>query len=701
MQVLKSCRFFFTGLGLALTLANTCGAAPGELDEIIVTAALRSTPETLYAGSATVLGADTLHAAGQRNFEDVIALVPNLNWAGDTSLPRYFQIRGIGELEQYQGAPNPSVGFLIDDIDFSGLGGISTLFDIDQIEVLRGPQGTLYGANALAGLIYVRSAEPSQDFGGRAELEVGDYGTRSVGAVLTGPVENLDSAFRLAAQRYTSDGYYRNAYLGGANTDRRDELTLRGRWRYQPGDALRIDLSLLRVQINNGYDQWAIDNSRTTQSDKPGIDAQYSTGVSARATWSAWSAATMTAIATYANTAVNYDYDGDWGNPQLWAPYTFDYTEDQIRHRSTRSLEVRVASTPASGGLAWLFGAYGRDLRERLTDTSAGTYVDPFDSTQDSVTLNILQSEYQARNTALYGQLDGDLAAHARWSIGLRGERRTASYQDSTPNTFGPSDELWGGHASIDYALTQSQHLYALLSRGYKAGGFNLSQGLPSAERLFGPESDLNIEIGDKLQPAGGRLNADWALFYMQRRSLQLLTGTQLVADDPNTFIYYTGNARSGFNEGIESNLEWRMTPRIGLGASAALLQTRYHGFVQNGVTLPDRALPHAPAWQAAVHVEWRDPRGPFARVDVTGLAGFYFDMPPNPTRSSAYGLVNGKFGWRSGSREVALWIRNALNKDYRVRGFFFGDEPPDFNNKLYTQLGDPRNVGVQVTVGF
>ena len=91
-------------------------------------------------------------------------------------------------MEQYQGAPNPSVGFLIDDIDFSGLGMAATLFDVDHIEVLRGPQATLYGANALAGLIYVRSAEPADRFDGRVELDAGDYGERSYGAVVTGPV---------------------------------------------------------------------------------------------------------------------------------------------------------------------------------------------------------------------------------------------------------------------------------------------------------------------------------------------------------------------------------------------------------------------------------------------------------------------------------------------------------------------------------
>ena len=139
----------------------------------------------------------TLRDAGQQHFEDVLPLVPNLNWAGDTSRPRYFQIRGIGELQQYQGAPNPSVGFLIDDIDFSGLGSAATLFDVDHIEVLRGPQGTLYGANALAGLIYVKSADPSDTFGGRAEFDAGDYNERSYGAVLTGPVSS--ARFRLQA----------------------------------------------------------------------------------------------------------------------------------------------------------------------------------------------------------------------------------------------------------------------------------------------------------------------------------------------------------------------------------------------------------------------------------------------------------------------------------------------------------------------
>jgi outer membrane receptor protein involved in Fe transport len=699
---------FFAALASAAPAIATGGTSDSQLDEIIVTATLRPVPLAELPGSVSVLTDATLRDAGQQHFEDVLALVPNLNWAGDTSRPRYFQIRGIGELQQYQGAPNPSVGFLIDDIDFSGLGTAATLFDVDHIEVLHGPQGTLYGANALAGLIYVKSAAPADTFGGHAEFDAGDYAERSYGAVITGPVAALDSAFRLAVQRYTSDGFYHNAYLGRSDIDHRDELTLRGRWRYEPNDQWRVDLTLLRVQIDNGFDAWSIDNSRTTESDKPSADRQYSTGVSAHTTYTGLEPATLTAIATYAETNVNYGFDGDWGNPILWAPYTYDYTDNQVRHRSTRSLELRLADSPAQG-LSWLFGVYAFELREGFNDTSAGVYLDPFDATQDSASLTVVSSQYHSRSSALYGQLDGDLSAATRWSVGLRGERHTTHYDDATTNldapatanSFGPAYDLWGGHASLDTRISDGQHVYALISRGYKAGGFNLGPGLPANQLLFAPESDLNFEVGHKAQLQDRQLQIDTSLFYMARRAEQLLTGEQLVPDNPNTFIFYTGNARSGYNYGLESTLAWQAAPTLEFGGSLGLLRSLYRGFVQNGVELAARALPHAPDWQAALNATWRDPRGPYARLDVTGMGAFYYDLPPNGTRSHPYGLVNGKLGWETERWEVYLWGRNLLNKNYTVRGFYFGDEPPDFPNKLYTQLGDPRNFGVHLTARY
>jgi iron complex outermembrane receptor protein len=697
------------------SLATSPESEPA-LDEVVITGTFRPAAAQDVPASVSVLDARTLAEAGQQHLEDVLALVPNLNWAGDTSRPRYFQIRGIGELEQYQGAPNPSVGLLIDDIDFSGLGSAATLFDVDHLEVLRGPQGLRYGANALGGLIYAQSAEPADTVGGRVELGAGNYDERSYGAVLTGPVPALDSSFRLAAQHYQSDGYYRDVYLNRNDTDRRGELTLRGRWRYQPSDRLRVDLSLLHVQIDNGYDAFTLDGSRNTQSDNPGIDSQHSTGASLHLSLSgielAGSApATATVIGSYADTRVKYGFDGDWGNPRLWAPFIYDYTDVQNRQRTTQSLEVRLG-TNTEHGLNWLVGVYGLQLHESLNEDSAGIFFDPAEGGDvPPLSSTLTRSHFQSRTGAVFGELDGDLPGQWHWIVGLRGERWTASYADLVLNPdsahdFHPSNNLWGGAASLIRKLTPTASAYATVSRGYKAGGFNLSEPLLPGQIQFGPESNVNFEVGYKADLLEHTLRVNADVFYMRRRSLQVKTSEQLDPSDPNTFVLFTGNADSGFNYGLESDVQWQATQALTFAASLGLLQTRYHGFVQDEVALPDRALPNAPSWQAAVSATYRDPRGPFARVDVTGMGSYYFDLPPNSTTSKPYGLVNGRIGWEAQKWSASVWGRNLLDKRYPVRGFYFSDTPQDFLadppvNRLYTQLGDPRAWGVNVSYSF
>ncbi|HZO22229.1 MAG TPA: TonB-dependent receptor [Steroidobacteraceae bacterium] len=690
----------------ALALASPESEPP--LQEVVITGTLRPTSEQDVPASASVLDSATLEQAGEQHLEDVIGLVPNLNWAGDTSRPRYFQIRGIGELDQYQGAPNPSVGFLIDDIDFSGLGTAATLFDIEQVDVLRGPQGTRYGANALGGLIYVQSAAPQFTYGGRVELGAGDFGMRSYGAVLTGPVDELDSAFRIAAQRYTSDGFYHNAYLH-RDTDDNDELTLRARWRWRPSDQLRVDLTVLDVHIDNGYDAFSIDNSRTTQSDQPGEDVQHSTGVSLRADYTGLGPMTLTLIGTLANTGIRYGFDSDWGNPISWAPYTYEFTDNQRRDRHTHSLELRLAST-GEHALDWLFGLYALDLSEGFNDTSPGLYLDPFDPTQDAHTLAITTSHYHSRNEAVFGELDGALTRRWHWTAGLRAERRIADYHDLTTNlgepdathAFSPVDHMWGGDLSLQYRLAAEQRLYVQLARGYKAGGFNLGPGLPTDQLLFNPESDVNLELGYKADLAEHRVRIDADVFYTHRTGLQLQTGEQLVPQDPTTFILYTANAASGHNYGLESSLSWQPISLLELLASAGLLNTAYHGLTLDGERLPDRALPHAPSWQAALSSILTLRQGYFLRLDLSGKGSFYYDVPAlDPYASSAYMLLNAKAGVQRESWGANIWMRNVTDRRYTVRGFYFGDVPPDFPSQQYVQLGEPRSFGAQITYSF
>jgi iron complex outermembrane receptor protein len=716
----------------AATTAADATADPSQLQEVVVTATLRSMPAIDVPASVTVLPAQTLRDAGRANFEDVLALIPNLNWAGDTSLPRYFQLRGIGELEQYQGAPNPSVGFLIDDIDFSGLGTAGTLYDIDQVDVLRGPQPTRYGANALAGLIYMKSAEPTDTPYARVDLDGGDYGTNSQGAVVSVPVDSLDSGFRLAVQRYYSNGYYHNLYLNRDDTNRQDEYTVRAKWVYAPSDRLRIELAAMQIDIDNGYDAYAIDNSRNTESDQPGVDSQHSTGVSLHVHDRVGDDLKFTAIATYARSIIKYSYDGDWGNPGLWAPAAAvdQYSEIQNRDRWTRTLELRLG-TEVTQGLGWLVGFYGNQLDENLTDLSLGDYrslgapPDPVADQSDSV----IDSGYRARNVALFGELDGELAADLSWSVGLRGERWSASYRGTTtdfvgsntgytnaavtpnsiesvtPAVLNPADDLWGGHASLTYKLGADQSAYATVVRGYKAGGFNLSQGLLPGQLSFNPEADLNLETGYKADLLEHRLEINADVFYLYRHDAQIKTSFQSDPKNPDDFVFYTGNAASGHNYGLESDITWRAAERLTLGADLGLLQSYFEDFVQgpSGATTlsVSRELANAPHWQAAVNATYRDARGPFARIDVTGMGGYYFDLPPNETTSKPYGLLHAKIGWEAHRWSAYLSGRNLLNKRYPVRGFYFGDVPPNFPSAVYVQLGDPRTWVASVSVNF
>ena len=367
---------------VSLTTCLPRSAAADPIEEIIVTASFRDRPASELPASITVLDAQAVEALAVQHFEELIGAVPNLNWSGDGHRARYLQMRGVGELEQYQGAPNPSVGFLVDDIDFSGIGTIATLFDVERVEVLRGPQGTRYGANALAGLVYVQSAMPTPDWQGNVRLTAGDDNALAGGVALGGPLTTDGKLqFRASAHRFEADGFRDNPYLSRSDTNGRNETTLRVRLRWQAGDTVTVDLATFYANIDDGYDAFAIDNSYTMLSDKPGKDAQESTGASLRIELSGPEWATLTSITAIADSDIDFSFDADWGNDDSWAPVTYDYTSSSDRGRKTLSQELRLASTDAGrlfgGSTDWLLGLYLLDLEDDLRTVNLGEYFDP------------------------------------------------------------------------------------------------------------------------------------------------------------------------------------------------------------------------------------------------------------------------------------------------------------------------------------
>lgn len=663
-----------------------------DIDEIVVTADLRGRTIEELPASISVLDADQVEALSVQHFEELVSVVPNLNWSGDGHRARYFQIRGVGELEQYQGAPNPSVGFLIDDIDFSGIGTIASLFDIERVEVLRGPQGSRYGANALAGLIYMRSTSPNTERNGRLQLSAADDDAFSAGLAFGGSLDAGNRAlFRLSAQHHQSNGYRNNAYLDREDSNGRDETVVRGRLLLQPSESVDVNVAALYANVDNGYDAFSLDNSYTMLSDKPGKDAQESVGVSVRADYFGLEQMTLTSITAFADSDIEFSFDADWGNDDSWGPFTYDYISASDRARKTLSQEFRLASD-SSASLEWLAGFYAHRLEDDLVTINRGDYFDPFISFADSLD-DAFGSSYDATSVAAFGQIERQVSAQTRLSIGLRVERRSADYDDSAGLTEGPSETMTGGEISLSHDHSDALTSFISLSKGYKAGGFNLSV-VPDGRREFGEESLWNIEVGLKTAMLKDSLRVNAAAFLSRRDDQQVRTSFQLIPGDPASFVFFTDNAAQGETLGFEVDANWQISDEWQIYANLGLLNASFDKFVTPQVNLGGRGQAHAPRYTFAAGGAYRHPSGWFVRVDVSGKDEFYFDVS-HDQKSSAYELVNARIGFEADSWSATLWARNLFDTDYAVRGFFFGNEPPNFANTLYTRLGDPRQVGL------
>ena len=697
------CRKFRRIVGTAFVCAMSTVRAE-DLDEVlVVTSRLRDVAVDALPASVTVLPQETIARAGLQHFEDVMPLVPNLNWSAGTARPRYFQLRGIGELDQYQGAPNPSVGFLIDDIDFSGVGMPATTYDVEQIEVLRGPQGTAYGANALAGLVSIRTRDARPEFELRGEATAGDFGTWGGGGVIGGRIDDAgNAAFRLVTHHYGSDGFRRNAFLGRDDTNGYNEDTFRARLHWTPIEALELGFTAMLVDIDDGYDAFSIDNSRVTLADHPGVDRQRSAAGAVHVAWKGDAPFELRSVTTHADSKIGYGFDGDWGNDAAWSPYTpYDYTSHFARRRRSTSEDLRLVSKRSAddSGFGWIAGAYALDVGERN---------DQRDS-ESGVAYRLLTSDYRATNLALYGEIDWRAARRTVLSFGARAERRDADYHDrevlsGETSAFAPVDTMWGGHASLSFEESATRTWYATLARGYKAGGFNIGAAVPADRRRYEPEALWNAEAGLAWRAPDERWSTRTSLFYMRRESQQVATSQQLVPGDPLSYVFFTDNAARGRNYGLEASANWAVTRRLKVAATLGLLETAYLGYrtgdPARDAALDGRGQAHAPQYQYSLTLAYESPPGFFARADLQGVDDFYFDTS-HDQRSQPYRVVNLRVGYARERWSVAAFARNLFDEQYAMRGFYFGNEPPDFPDRRYVQLADGRLVGITLDFHF
>lgn len=681
--------------------------ASETIEEIIIKGDWRQTSADQEDSSVLVLDEEIIKSQPLKHFEQLSYLVPNLNFAASDSRARYFQIRGIGERSGYQGTPNSSVGFLIDDIDYSGQGGIATTFDLDQIEIYRGPQGSRIGANALAGLIYIKTKDPTDKFEGTSELTVGSYGTKSAGVAFGGPLKvNNDLSYRLVLRKDKSNGYRKNLYLNKSDTSRKDETTARLKIKWKFDDKTSVDFLVMQVDMDDPADIWTIDGSLNTLSDRPGMDSQKTNAYGLKV-FRALNGFEIQSLTSSTDTDVVFSYDADWGNPDSHAPYIYDYFSETLRDRSSFSQEFRLISDKSdflsNNLMEWVVGMNYLELKETNLKYDDGIYGDPADPYGPYASESSSSSSYKSENLSFFGNIDYLLSESARISLGLRMEDWKSKYSDSFGESFNPSNDMSGGKISLIKNIESESNIFISIAKGYKQGGFNLGLGLgedvSNKDLTYDPEFLTNYEIGINSKLMDSKLNIETVIFYSDREDQQVLISTQVDPTDPNTFSFLTQNAAEGVNHGLEINLDMQLTNDFNIFANLGILKTEIKNW-ESRLDLEGRSQAHAPERSYALGFNWALKSNTYLSADVTGKSEFYYSDSHN-NKSKSYNLMNINYGYEKNNWTYTLWVRNVFDTYYSVRGFYFGNEAPNFEETLYERHGDPRHMGMSVRYDF
>ena len=674
------------------------------IEEIVVTSDFRDSTLLRTPASVTVLDSAAIAQRQARNLAQVLNLAPNVNFSSGASRGRFIQIRGIGERSQFIEPLNPSVGTLGDGIDFTGIAGAATTMDIAQIEILRGPQGTLYGANALAGLGNIRSNQPSEQLQGNMQVSVGDYDTRTISAAVGGPISD-SLGYRLAVQQHSSDGYIENDFLRRDDTNNIDELSLRTILDWQASDDLDLKLTLFHVDADNGYDAFSLDNTRHTLSDTPGHDRHKATAVAVESSWQGADNFKLISLLSFAGNDLEYGYDEDWAFPDICTGqpcegWEYNSADNYARQRDNASVDIKLVSEPEARILNdssdWVLGVYWRDQDEQLLREQTGN--------------NDFFSDFDTSNKALYAQLDTALSDSLTLISGLRVENREATYSDSDLVAHSVDESLWGGRLALQYQLTANRMIYGLVSRGYKAGGVNSNPSLTSEDREFDTELMWNFEAGLKGRWLDDRLQAQVAAFYQKRDDIQIKQSLVQSRDDSNAvdFTDYFGNAASGANFGLEVEFNWLATESLVWFGTLGLLSADYD--IPLSADLNNRQQAQAPNYQFALGGSYQFNDGLSVSIDIEGKDKFYLSSSHNE-QTQSYELLNARLNYALGGWELSLWGRNLTDKDVIVRGFnfagftgneFYGNDPRKFYaTEAYYQFGEPRMFGISGQYNF
>ncbi|WP_339913335.1 TonB-dependent receptor [uncultured Brevundimonas sp.] len=687
------------------------------VDEIVVTARRRDERLQDVPVAVTALSSATLETLQATDIGDLQGAVPNLSLhVGDASNAVVY-IRGVGQVDSLAFA-DPGVGIYIDDVYLGrAQGAFLSVYDVDRIEVLRGPQGTLYGRNTIGGAVKFVSTPLSAEPGGRVELSVGDYGLRAFRGALGGALAGDNLLAKAAVSLTQRDGYAHNAFDGRSDGDQ-DQIAGRLAFEYRPSD----DVSL-RLNIDASRDR--PDTSRTparatsvfglypaTTTDPFQVDADYNDlanldtfGVSLTGEWVLSDTLTAKSITAYRT----MDYITHLDLDATPMPF-FGIYDDEQQSQFSQELQLTYAGERWNvvGGLFYF-------------DETDSTFAGLFGPAISVITAEL--NDYHNRSWAAYGQGSYELGERLNLTAGLRYTYEQKDFvrtQDlilggtTTPRRGDTGFRLasidtssdWSSltpKIGLDYRVSDDVLAYVSISQGFKSGGFDGRAGDATGATPYEPETLWAYEAGLKSTLFDHRLIANLAMFWNDYTDLQLSSFT---ADSGGGFRALFTNAGAATIRGVELELMARPTAALNLTAVVSYLDGEYDEYIgPGGLDISNqRTLVNAPEWSGRLGGVYTVDMGPGGMFKFGADASYRSKTYPTVSSSEvvaqgAFTLVDAFARWEasSGRYFAELGGKNLTDERYIEHAFDLSASP----GYQLAYYGAPRTVRFTVGARF
>jgi iron complex outermembrane receptor protein len=677
--------------------SDTLAASTVRLPDVVVTARKRAEGELDVPQSVTVVPESVIRDAGVERVRDAAIYVPNACFVEFTARRLSFPfVRGIGS-----GQGDPAVATYFDGVPLlHGSGANLPVLDVERIEFLRGPQGTLYGRNALGGLIHVFTRRPPAKFELGAEATVGSYDLREGRLVVGAPIVADRLSFRLAGLVHRRDGYTTNDFTG-RDVDDRDTVFGQGQLLFTPDERNEFRLILVADRTRDGG--FALSDLEGLR-DRPHRIFQDFEGVTER------DAGLASLTWRHAGAAVDLVSITSIQGFDVLETSDFDFSElDGVRRRTeeeSRSFvqEFRVSSAadaPWSLGrdakLAWLVGflAFTSDSeRGAANEYRPGGVgiITPVPGVDDSA------GEFRDRGIGVFGQATLTFLEDFEVGAGLRydHERKDADLTRSfTSNgavlSSGSRDESESydeilPRFELGYRVSEEVRAYAYAAKGFKAGGFNLDA--PPGRVSYSPETSWTYEVGVKARLLDGGLRLNAALFRIDWDDMQLSQFDAAVGG-------YVTNAGAATSRGFEFELGARPLEGLDAFATFGLTDSEFDSYVDPyGEDVSGNDLPFAPDLTASVGAQWTGDLGDGTscrlRAEYGHVGRFSYDA--GNREGDRFGLLNLRAGVGGEHWRIDVWVRNALDAEYVPVAF---QPNPGDPTVFVGESGAPRTLGL------